>query len=83
MSNKMYEYFDRKPSEWSFQGFLDECDLEPPQKRLTVISSALRRLRIVRCETAQVLLNPIKNFVCYFCKNSVKMSLSRSHLRKA
>jgi hypothetical protein len=28
-------------------------------------------------------LIPIKNLVRYFCKNSVKMSLSRSHSRKA
>ena len=51
MSNKMYEYFDRKPSEWSFQGFLDECDLEPPKKK---IDCYIKRFEINRYREASI-----------------------------
>ncbi len=74
MSNKMYEYFDRKSSEWSIQGFLVECDLEPLRKKIDCYIKCLETIASSgegkRSETAKVLLDryrkaSIKNFFCY------------------
>ena len=59
--NKMYEYFDRKSSEWSIQGFLDECELEPLKKKtdcyIKCLAMIVKSGEGKRSETAQELLD--------------------------
>ena len=64
MSGRLPAYFDQRCSEWSIQGFLDECTLEPFTKK---IDSYIKGLRAIadeecgkRCERAKQLLDRYK-----------------------
>lgn len=62
--SKEYEYFDRKSSKWDIIGFLNECDLEPFQRKIDCYLKCLDTIfeseHGVRKETAKKLLDNYK-----------------------
>ena len=40
-TRKAHEYFERRPSEWNILGFLNECDQEPFQNKISVYLMSL------------------------------------------
>lgn len=41
---KVHQYFERRPSEWSVLGFLEECDQEPFQAKVALYLTSLEIL---------------------------------------
>ncbi|PKK56879.1 hypothetical protein RhiirC2_418334 [Rhizophagus irregularis] len=62
--SKEYEYFDRKSSKWNIIGFLNECDLEPFQRKIDCYLKCLDTIfeseHGMRKETAKNLLDNYK-----------------------
>ncbi|RUS23636.1 hypothetical protein BC938DRAFT_474848 [Jimgerdemannia flammicorona] len=59
--HKLHKYFDRKPSDWKVVGFLDECDIESFDQKISCYISCLEVLvkneKELRKERAQLLLD--------------------------
>lgn len=60
-----HKYFERPCSDWNIGGFLDECELEPFDQKLSYYISCLEKIANCkeeenRCEKAQVLLDQYK-----------------------
>jgi hypothetical protein len=58
MADKLHDYFKRNSSEWCITGFLDECKIEPFERKidqylrcLNTISGGMKGKRKERAET--------------------------------
>jgi hypothetical protein len=43
--NQIHKYFDRKYSDWNIIGFLDECDLEPFDRKIDEYLKSLQKIK--------------------------------------
>ncbi|RUP23308.1 hypothetical protein BC936DRAFT_139020 [Jimgerdemannia flammicorona] len=48
MSRRIHEYFNRRPAQWCILGFLNECDMEPFERKMDEYLKSLSN--IIDCE---------------------------------